>query len=703
MSRTLAALLAALVGIAPGAAVPAPEATPAEVSVTVIPQSSGALKPDDALRVSVVVTNDGAGTVTETTASLYLNRSPIGTSDLLNSWFAPDGDSPAPSGVGLAEVPLGPVGPGETARASFEVDAAKLGLGSTWGVRPLWVTVDVGGAPAIGRSAIVWKPDGGSPAARLAMAMPLTVPPTASGLIPADDLEAYTAPFGLLTRQLDAVQGTSVAIGIDPMILASIRVLGTNAPQSALDWLERLRGLRNETFPLGYADADVSTMAQANGEVLAPQSFAFALGAPLVEPDSADGETPTSTPTGSPPPEAPVTDETVLDWNYTFGSLAWPYRNTVVADDLPVFAEAGHDTLILDAANLRASGPGSLLRVGEMSVLASLPGLTDMLRESANAVTGNDFAAASAQLSAALAVLAAESGERALFATLGRSNPSGDSRARQTLALLDSLDWVRMVPLSAALDGPAVSATIVDKPVSGERIEQAQRLLELEQLEHAFATVADDPVQITAERRLRVLALLGNAWRYEPEQWAEQVEGFESESQALRTSVCVVETSQINVFSDRETLPIYVGNSLDVPVTVYATVRPDSPQLAVRATNVEITIEPQSTSRQFIVPVQSVANGQVDITITLTSRTGVHVCTAERVTVNVQAGWETFGTIVIGLAVLALLGVGIFRTARRRRAVTVGADEKVVFEGRASGADTNADSDVPESGKDADE
>ena len=79
--------------------------------------------------------------------------------------------------------------------------------------------------------------------------MPLTVPPTTTGLLDAETLTTYTAAGGLLTRQLDAVVGSRVAIGLDPMIVASIRVLGTAAPAPALAFLERLQTVVQRGLP----------------------------------------------------------------------------------------------------------------------------------------------------------------------------------------------------------------------------------------------------------------------------------------------------------------------------------------------------------------------------------------------------------------------------------------------------------------------
>src|SRR5690554_3723712 len=109
---------------------------------------------------------------------------------------------------------------------------------------------------------------------RLALVVPLIVPPESSGLIPPESLESYTSPSGILTRTLDAVEGHTVAIGVDPMVIASIRILGNTAPASAISWLDRLRNVDNETFALSYADSDLAALSQAGSTtVLAPSSF----------------------------------------------------------------------------------------------------------------------------------------------------------------------------------------------------------------------------------------------------------------------------------------------------------------------------------------------------------------------------------------------------------------------------------------------
>ena len=104
----------------------------------------------------------------------------------------------------------------------------------------LSLTVTAGGAAAAPGAALVPSATTASVATEVALIAPLTVPSGNGGLISAEALADYTEPLGILTRQLDALAGTPLTVAIDPMILVSIRVLGTSAPESARNWLEQL-------------------------------------------------------------------------------------------------------------------------------------------------------------------------------------------------------------------------------------------------------------------------------------------------------------------------------------------------------------------------------------------------------------------------------------------------------------------------------
>ena len=107
----------------------------------------------------------------------------------------------------------------------------------------------------------------------------------------------------MLTRQLDGLIGhPSVAIGIDPMILASIRVLGTSAPASATQWLVSLSLLPNDVFSLGFGDADLAGQFQSGLTApLAPTSLGYAMDPANFQTDAARllGSRPRARPPGT--------------------------------------------------------------------------------------------------------------------------------------------------------------------------------------------------------------------------------------------------------------------------------------------------------------------------------------------------------------------------------------------------------------------
>ena len=197
--------------------------------------------------------------------------------------------------------------------------AARFAAAAAFGLASLGSFVALPGTPAHAANSI----------ADIAIVVPITVPERETGLISAASLANLTSPFGLLNRELDQVIDKPVVLGIDPAVIASIRVLGKAAPASAIAWLERLNSASNETFALAYADADITAQLHAGRTtVLAPESLNFAI-------DPAQLDEATLTLEGSPPlPDATQTSppdytERMLAFDYTLPDVAWPTADSV--------------------------------------------------------------------------------------------------------------------------------------------------------------------------------------------------------------------------------------------------------------------------------------------------------------------------------------------------------------------------------------
>jgi hypothetical protein len=496
------------------------------------------------------------------------------------------------------------------------------------------------------------------------------VPASSIGLIDADALEAYTRPLGLLTQQLDAVYGRPVAIGVDPMIIASIRALGTTAPESALAWLERLEDAPNQTFPLGYGDLDL-TLATQGGAAVLPVPTSIQLDPAIVAPEEPT-DAPTAEPTEDPDqpdgPDLPDLDD-LLAWEYSTTGLAWPREGTAIGADLPAIGASEYTTAILSSSNLtRSASSTPTTEIQGLRVLVSDAAVSDALRAAAATADITEWATAMAGLREALATAArTQPGEQAtVFATFSRDVPVSATRLAETLDALAVDAAVTTIPLTLALASQPDSATVVDSPQPPDRVAQASLLLAADASIDQFATIASDPSAITGPARLALLSLLSNSWERSQSGWPAAVTDHLTASAELVTLVQVGETSRLNLLADRQTLPIPIVNGLSQPITVMVTVDPDLPILAIEDRSVEVTIEPNSQASALI-PVQAVSNGTVDIEVTLASLSGVPIGGPKSVEVLVNAGWETPIFVVLATGVVLLFVGGIVRNIVRRR------------------------------------
>ncbi len=677
----LLALATAAFGLAlPAAALPTVDIPVVSSALTVVaaPLQSGALAPGEDLIIASSVTNDTPSAVAGATITVSLQRRPFASVSALTSWMHPPASGHPVADTVLLQQPLSALLPGETRTDSLIVPAAAVGLdGQPWGVHALSVAVTAEGLDASqARTSIVWHPAADVPATSVAVVAPITVPDEAVGLLDATQLATYTAPGGVLDRQLSGLVSSQVAIGIDPRIIASIRILGTQAPPSATAWLERLRTASNETFELSYADSDIAALAQAGGiPTLDPITFPidptrFAP-VPAGSPQASPSPTFAPSPSATPVPTLPTSKE-LLAWNYTIPAIAWPGDNTVADKNLDKFAEAELTTTILSSDNIAAAKPSPvppvMASVGGHAVAVASSALSALLREAVGAADDLSWRDAVCEFSSMLALAGAQGADApgTVLATLGRDAPPATFRLAQTMAALQTLPWAPQTTLSHALSATGPGTSLVPKPEDAKRVGLVKAMLDSEGAVGQFSSVLTDPTLVTGPRRLALLAVLSHSWDSTLATWADAAAKYLTDSQAVTSSISIVKGSPINLVAENGNLPIAVSNALDHPVTVYVTVRPQRAILNVMKNNIALTIEAKSQSRALI-PVQSVANGQVSLGVSLASATGVQVSLPAVVEVNVQADWEKLATGVIAGLLVAIFGFGIWRNIVKRR------------------------------------
>lgn len=667
------------------------------VIVRVAPTVGTTITPGAPIALEVEVENATAETIAAGSIRLLRSAGAIDQVDELDMWVAQgteaeaaDGaDDAAPEaaapdsldGVVVAEAGAGALAPGAVDVISVTLppeaiddvdDTTVIGLGAELHIDGVLVASST---EAYANTAVR-----ASDPISLALAYPLTVPAAATGLLAAEDLATWTSPFGLLSRQLDAVAGRSVAIAIDPRIIASIRVLGTAAPPSSLVWLDRLAELPNEIFPLAYADADVAAQVQLGLPApLVPTSFADALDPADFDGDTADDgddvpptdatpapdEEPTAPPTG----ELPTTEQ-LLEWPYTRADIAWPADDTVAVGNLGVLAASGLTTAILAPGNVEAGEPWSnaASNVDASTAVVADARITEPLREASEALTDTEWRAATGLLGAELALGSSSTSARplTLLATFDRGAGTQSARVTATLDALAANPAVVPASISDAIGAPTVDRTLVDLPETDPRRANVDRLVRAEADITAFSSILAEPQQLSGPARRDLLALLDVAWLDDRPAWDAAVGEWLLTQRNTLGAVSVVPSSQINVVSSETGVPTTILNALPYPVTVVVDVDPSNGRLIVddQAT---VTVEPESR-RIVRVPVAAgIGNGKVNLTVSLTSPTGVPIGAPVVIPANVQADWEGLGAAILGIVVVAFFGIGVWRNIRRLR------------------------------------
>jgi hypothetical protein len=668
--------MAALALAIAGTAVPAAAAEPAgAVTVVATPADSGDLGPGDSLRIVVSLNNLTADPTADATATVSVDPSPAVTRSSLAGWFAGTGSNTlAPTQVGTAAFPA--VGGGLDAQTVVSIPASALPWNAT-GVYPIAVTVGTGTkilGTAHTAAALNMSSDDAVP---VAVAVPLTVPPTGSEFLSATQLTQYTAPGGVLTRELNDVQNTEIAVGIDPRILASIRILGKNTPPSATAWLAELTALPNDTFPLAWADADLTAPLHAGAaSVLEPKPLDYAID-PSLFPSTTPPTTPTPTPTaGTISPSAP-TSASLVQFNYTMPSLSWPAENSVVTSDLAKLKQAGLTGAILSSTNVAGSDgrglSGAAATAAGTSIAVSDAVLSGYLRTAIQSTTLASSSEALTELTTTLALVSLVSGPapHTILLTLGRNWANNDTNFDRSISEIYARSWTSPAVLSSLFNSSPAAVKIVPESESTARIALIKGMLAAEQAIVGFSPIATTPDALTSSARLRLLGTLSNEWTTAT--WPAAAQAFAKQSNTIVDSVQVDPSSEIVVISNQTALPVTVSNNLDQDVTVVLTVRSRETLLAVdKKSRAQAVTVDEGSQRRIQIPVDALSNGNASIVATLFSSAGVQIGRSVTIKVNVNAGWETTGTLIFAALIAGLFAFGIIRNIRKRRKAAPG-------------------------------
>ncbi|WP_068493340.1 DUF6049 family protein [Pseudoclavibacter helvolus] len=715
------------------------DAPDGQVSIYAAPADGGLVQPGGPLVVELVVVNKTEADLAPAQLELAVGASTIDTRFALDAWSSSSNEAAVERLDVVASLATKTIAPGETDIVNVSVPAEGLPFAATddFGPRAMAATLTSEDSKlAQARSTIILN---GVAAAEPTLVS--TVVPITSGLfVDADEpllnsqhLAEQTAPGGRLNEILTAVEASpNTTVAIDPRILASIRVLGSAAPASALSWLDRLTALDNQTFELPFADASLTLQSQWGAQqplevtnfdfAIDPANFAdpeeteTATPAPTptesadtgtttpsedgdagngvdasITPEATDAESPTATPKEEPEPVAPPvpTTESLVSFPYSMSGVVWPQAGTVQSTDLDKFRGWGGESIILDDTNAGVSADADFTESAQATVagwnaVIAEKILDDAIDDAVHAATDEEWNEAATRIATLLAVVTRELPyePRTLVGTVTRDEFDGE-RLAQTLQFVDGLSWAATTPLTFPSDDDSErrEASLIDGGVGEVAFNRMTSVMQTIERAQVISTIFDDPLDYSDPVRTAGVGALSTGWATAPGDAQDAASSLRSYVDFTENSVQLGDTSDALIVGRDTELPLFVSNAVkDRKVTVLVELRPTTGAVET-GDAVALSIEPESMSRVGI-PITAIANGATYVKVNVMTPEGEPLASTKQIRLDVRAEWESIAILIASIGLAVLFVAGLVRTIRRRRAAVAGATSD------ASDADT---------------
>ncbi|MFV0373539.1 DUF6049 family protein [Microbacterium sp.] len=651
--RSIAAALATL-GVVAALAAPSGAAAVIEppeppLSFTASAGGFGIVDPEGTLTLTAAAVNPAPTVRAGGSVTFSVGPAPLTSPGEVSEWLDEGADHDL---TPLGDATMATLSANAENSTALSVDVADTALaGAAPGVYPLRAAYTSPAGDLVSDTVVV------VPAAdrerRVGVVLPITAGPLATGLLTADQLGALTAPDGALRARLNAALGTGAILAIDPAIPAAIRVLGTDAPASATQWLDDLTQAPNERFALQFGDADITVQFSAGFDAL--------LSAPTLDPYLRSDATPT-------PDAATLATAAAYDIGPSRADVYWPADGTAGPDTLAALsalAPQGQNaaplvvvpssTVAGDAGDAYGEAAGADLLVYLSEASASLSAAA------AGALTrGADLAAASAYLHLA-------AGDGPLLVALDRNSTADETTLRAAITAATALPGARSADLATLTAGSPAARTVREVEPVAERVETLLALDSDRAPLARFATVLENPALITAAEQAETLQLMGTGWADDAAAWREAVSAHRAQTRETLRSVEIIPPADITLLGSSAPLQFTVRNDLPWPVSVVMLATPNDPRLRVQAAT-EVEAGPQRNTRADVPVEARVGTGESTIVLQLRSRAMVSIGDPITAAVSVRAEWETVGVVAVSAIAALLLVMGVIRTARRVRA-----------------------------------
>lgn len=513
---------------------------------------------------------------------------------------------------------------------------------------------------------IVWRGAAAKSRTELTVIVPFLLPGSVTGMPTRGQLGDAA---GRLTPLLDAAERHQATLAIDPRLIASIRGLGAQAPQSARELLARLEASTLPQFLLQFADADPAAQAALGADrLLEPTGLGYYTAqAPTPSPgpetpndstDSTDGTTPTADPTA-----APTLDELVAWPSGT--ARAWPADGQAGASTLSLLQHSGFDSVVLDSSNVSVTG-GPAARIGGMHSLVADAALGAAVRDGLVAGTEAERNANSAEAAARLALLATPEGTAGTTVlALDRRAVADDDHPEEVFELLDSLSWVSPVRETAQAAG---TATLQAREPDADRLGLLKDAISRESAVAALSPLLAQPANLGEYQRVRLLALLSASGASPEADFAKVAADYRSRDAKLLNGVTAIRNDHTQLVGSTTRIPVLLRNDLPFDAVVTVRASPASAGISVPTSTFSRIEIPASSGRTLLVPVDSrISSGESGLIIDISPVGSDEVTFTGTLPLTIRSVVETVALSVLGGLAALLLGFGIWRSIRRRR------------------------------------
>lgn len=622
------------------------------------------------------------------------------------------GDSGSSSGSDAAGDPVTSVdatfanqlGPGSTGQFTISVPADDLGLPTSspttsWGPRGLVVQLsDSSGMLASGVGFTTWYPNPNFDQTAISLLAPITLTGySPDGLIGPDELDRAIADDGALTNAVSVLADPTVAIALDPRVIASFEAAVAEPPGEGDGTGGEDTGAPSPpTTPSGTAgpqepppedapadEADLSDERTANEDqrnrlnswyrtFLDTASSRTVIALPYSDPDLISLSENDLTDLAAFAQQEKSVVKDVLPNAIT--DIAWPIAGTADRGDLRALAQAGNSEVILDdvqqppISGIREDAHSSTRTSADgRSTIETLVSDSTLTNLSAEVIGSRSPAAAMSELVAATAAIQSEAPNRSRNLLLPLPRTTASASWSTTVSTISGLPWVSTAGLDGLLASDTEPRGVLQQSQDQKRIGESTLtgLAETRAREARFNNAFSDPA--AANRRLdrALLGCTSVAWTL----------GGDSSS-CLRTATATSEEQMNSVYlekgssvllvtGERTTIPVTIVNNSTAEATLRLRMTPQTPQL--RAQTTETVAVPPAETMRVDVPVEGLANADVPTTIEMVAADGTVLPKNTSLLVRVRADWENIGTAVVGLVLAAVFVIGLVKSVSRGR------------------------------------